>query len=141
MIGSRPGEPLHRVGIERDPRGHRARAVRSQGHHDPRVDLAPGEQHHREEQQAPARRTGVTESPAGRLRDASSGWTGLLGRAASGELHRGRLDGLDGTEHDVFAFGVDHDRVAGVEFLPQDLLGQRVFDEPLDRTPERPGAQ
>ena len=48
---------------------------------------------------------------------------------------------FDRAEHDLFAVGVDDDRVAGVEFLPQDLLGQRVLDEALDRTAQRPGTE
>ena len=36
---------------------------------------------------------------------------------------------------------VDHDRLAGVELLPQDLLRERVLDHALDRTPQRPGAE
>ena len=58
-----------------------------------------------------------------------------------GELDRRGLDPLDGAEHDLVALGVDHDRVAGVEFLPQDLLRQRVLDDALDRTPQRPGTE
>src|SRR4029079_18709063 len=72
---------------------------------------------------------------------ASSQWW-LFGGAAPGELHRlGADDALDGAEHDVVAFGVDNDGFARVEFLPQDLLGQRVLDEALDRTAQRPGAE
>ena len=33
---------------------------------------------------------------------------------------------------------VDDDRLAGVELLPQDLLRERVLDQPLDRTAQRP---
>ena len=45
---------------------------------------------------------------------------------------------LDGAEHGLVVGGVDDDRLAGVEFLPQDLLRERVFDGALDRTPQGP---
>ena len=46
-----------------------------------------------------------------------------------------------GPEHDLVALAVDDDRLAGVELLPQDLLGERVLDEPLDRAPQRAGTE
>ena len=61
--------------------------------------------------------------------------------AAAGELDRRRLDALDGPEDDLVVERVDHDRLAGVEFLPQDLLRERVLDHPLDRTAQRPGPE
>ena len=48
--------------------------------------------------------------------------------AAAGELDRRRLDALDRPEHDLVVERVDDDRLAGVEFLPQDLLRERVLD-------------
>src|SRR4051812_3508371 len=62
-----------------------------------------------------------------------------LGRAR--ELHRRRLETLDGAEDDLVALGVDDDRLARVELLPQDLLRQRVLDVTLDGAAQRPGAQ
>jgi len=43
-----------------------------------------------------------------------------------------------GPEHDLVVERVDHDRLAGVEFLPQDLLRERILDHPLDRPAQRP---
>src|SRR4051794_16239630 len=57
---------------------------------------------------------------------------------APGELDGRRLDPLDRPEDDLVVERVDHDRLAGVEFLPQDLLRQRVLDHPLDRPAQRP---
>src|SRR4051794_3500155 len=57
----------------------------------------------------------------------------LLRGAGAGELHRRGLDALDGPEHDLVVERVDHDRLPGVEFLPQDLLRERILDHPLDR--------
>src|SRR3954453_12637030 len=60
---------------------------------------------------------------------------------APGKLDGRRLDPLDRPEDDLVVERVDHDRLAGVEFLPQDLLRQRILDHPLDRPPQRPRAQ
>ena len=44
-------------------------------------------------------------------------------------------------EDDLAVDLVDQDRLAGPELLVQELLGQRVLHEPLDRAPQRSSAQ
>ncbi len=65
----------------------------------------------------------------------------VLGGAAAGRLERRRGDALHRPEHDVVAFGVDDDRLAGLELLPEDLLRERVLDHALDRPPQRTSAE
>jgi hypothetical protein len=54
---------------------------------------------------------------------------------------RGWLDALHRPEHDLAALGVDDDRLAHAELLPEDPLRQRVLHELLDRAPERSGSE
>src|SRR4051794_10254568 len=56
----------------------------------------------------------------------------LFRGAGARELDRRRLDRLDRPEDDLVVECVDHDRLAGVELLPQDLLRERVLDHALD---------
>ena len=150
---------------------HDARPVGVHRNRHRRIDLAPSKQHKRPRRAAPSQRprprarqagpgampqlaTGEFAGAAGASTVRSKGRkmrhrTTSGGRSASesalgtgpGELDRRGLDALDGAEDDLVALGVDDDRLAGVEFLPQDLLGQRVLDEALDRTAQRPGTE
>ena len=74
-----------------------------------------------------------TARPSREVRTAGSGVGARLG-----ELDGRRLDGLDRPEDDGAVLGVDDDRLADPELLPEDLLGERVLDELLDRPPQRP---
>ena len=72
----------------------------------------------------------------------------LAAVGGAGELHGRRLEALDRTEDDSLlvraigvVLGVDDDDLAGAELLVEDALGERVFDLPLDRTTQRPGAE
>src|SRR4029450_4159779 len=62
----------------------------------------------------------------------------------SGLLRTRELHGRDvrrdprALEHDLAVARVHDDRLAGAELLPQQLLGQRILDESLDRASERP---
>ena len=53
----------------------------------------------------------------------------------------GSHDALDRPEHDLAVLGVDDDRLAGPELLPQDALRQGVLDVALDGTAQGTGAQ
>jgi hypothetical protein len=44
-------------------------------------------------------------------------------------------------EGDLAVLGVDDHHLAGGELLPQELLGQRVLDHPLDGPAQRAGAE
>src|SRR5687768_7798026 len=76
-------------------------------------------------------------------------WLGLvaLARRGSRQLDRGMVGAALGlAESDLLLvvlrlLDVDHNCVAGLELLPQDLLGQRVLDEALERTTQGPGAE
>src|SRR3954466_5217159 len=65
----------------------------------------------------------------------------LFGGSAAREFHRRRFDALHRAEHDLVALSVDDDGVARVEFLPENLLRERVLDQALDRTPQWPCTQ
>src|SRR5215212_10547537 len=63
----------------------------------------------------------------------------LAGQLGRGDVHVGGL--VQRAEGDLAVLGVDHDHLAGGELLPQELLGQRVLDHPLDGPAQRPGPQ
>src|SRR5215470_1214710 len=57
------------------------------------------------------------------------------------QLDGRRLDPFDRPEDDLTVERVDDDRLARVELLPEDLLRERILDEALDRTTQRPGTE
>jgi hypothetical protein len=44
-------------------------------------------------------------------------------------------------EGDLAVVNIDDDRVPGAELLPEDLLRERILDEALERSAQRPCAQ
>src|SRR6478672_1243557 len=91
--------------------------------------------------------TAPPEGGAGSM--ATGGLSDGVGGAGACQLDRRGLGRpLRGPEDDpALAFllrvrlGVDHDRLAGAELLPQDLLRHRVLDQALDGTAQRPGTE
>ena len=61
--------------------------------------------------------------------------------AGSCELDGRRLEALDGPEDERAVLLVDDHRLAHPEFLPEDLLRERVLHELLDGTAQRPRAE
>src|SRR5687768_15683799 len=58
------------------------------------------------------------------------------------ELHRGHIwRRVHRAEHDPVVLDIGDDQLAGVEFAPENLLGQGIFDEALNRPPQRPRAE
>ena len=60
--------------------------------------------------------------------------------ASSSSIDR-RVEALDGAEHDLVVLDVHHDDLAGVEFLVEEALAQRILDVVLQSTAQRPGSE
>src|SRR5207249_5113727 len=60
----------------------------------------------------------------------------------TGQLDRGDVRGdRGGLEDDLAVVDVDDDRLARLELLPQELLGERVLHQTLDRAAQRTRTQ